>query len=62
MKTMAQTFEEIRQRQQPVSSEVFWRQVEAFKVSEQPIQTSSDSFEAWNAGPKKEESLVAAIG
>lgn len=62
MKTMAQTFEEILQRQQPVSSEVFWRQVEAFKVSEEPIQISSDSFEDWNAGQKNEECLVVANG
>lgn len=62
MKTMAQTFEAIRRKQQPVSSEVFWKQVEAFKDPVQPIQTSSVSSEASKPGPQRAESLLAVNG
>ena len=62
MKTMLQTYEEIRRKQQPLTSEEFWGQVEAFKDPVEPIQTSSRSSEALIDGPQLEESLVAVHG
>lgn len=41
MNTMLQTYEEILWKQRPLSSEEFWRQVEAFKDPVEPIQTST---------------------
>ena len=41
METMAQQLEAIRRKQQPVSSEVFWQQVEAFKDQPAEILESS---------------------
>ena len=46
MTPLAQQLEAILRKQQPVSSEVFWAQVEAFKDTvEEQIPTSSPSCE-----------------
>lgn len=62
MNTMLQTYEAIRRKQQPVSSEVFWKQVEAFKDPVEPIQTSSLNSEASKLGQQHVESLLKANG
>ena len=63
MTPLAQKLEAILQRQQPVSSEVFWAQVESFKDKpEQVIPASSTSFEGLINGRKHEESLQAVNG
>ncbi|MBK8040461.1 MAG: hypothetical protein IPK22_25505 [Verrucomicrobiaceae bacterium] len=63
MTPLAQKLEAILQRQQPVSSEVFWAQVEAFKDKpEQVIPASSNSFEGLINGRKHEESLQSVNG
>lgn len=63
MTPLAQKLEAILQRQQPVSSEVFWAQVEAFKDKpEQVIPSSSTSFEDSINGRKREESSRVVNG
>jgi hypothetical protein len=62
MTPLAQKLEAIRRKQQPVSSEVFWAQVEAFKDKPEPIQTSSSSSEDSKAGLPSEEKLQVANG
>ena len=56
MTPLAQKLEAIRRKQQPVSSEVFWAQVEAFKDKPvEEIPASSTSFEDSTSGRKREE-------
>jgi len=63
MNTLAQTLEAIRQRQQPLSSEEFWKQVEAFKDKpEELILTSSHNCEDSKCGQPVEESSLVANG
>ena len=63
MTPLAQKLEAIRRKQQPVSSEVFWAQVEAFKDKpEQVIPSSSTSFEDSINGRKREESSRVVNG
>lgn len=63
MTPLAEKLEAILQRQQPVSSEVFWAQVEAFKDRPEPvIPASSTSFEDSMNGRKHEEPFQVANG
>ena len=62
MEAMAQQLEAIRQKQQPVSSEVFWQQVEAFKDQPEETLESSTNSALLIAGQKREASLSVANG
>ena len=62
METMAQQLEAIRRKQRPVSSEVFWQQVEAFKDQEVPTPESSTSSVPLTAGQKTGAGLLVANG
>lgn len=63
MNTLAKTLEAIRQRQQPVSSEEFWQQVEAFKDKpEESIPTSLDNSPDSSVGLPKGDALMVANG
>lgn len=62
MNTLAQKLEVILQKQQPVSSDVFWAQVEAFKDSPEPIQTSLHNSKDSKSGRPVVESLLVANG
>lgn len=63
MTPLARQIEAIFRKQQPVSSEEFWAQVEAFKDNpEEMIQISSINFEDSKPGPKCEASLQGANG
>lgn len=63
MNELAQKLEAIRRRQKPVSSEVFWAQVEAFKDKpEELIPASLTSSEDLRLGQQREESCLAVNG
>ncbi|MFM2168033.1 MAG: hypothetical protein RIS79_2404 [Verrucomicrobiota bacterium] len=63
MTPLAPKLEAIRRKQQPVSSEVFWAQVEAFKDKPaEEIPASSSSFEGSMPGRKREEPFQVVNG
>ncbi len=55
MTPLAEKLEAIFKKQQPVSAEVFWAQVEAFKDTPEPIPTSSNSSADSKPGLHSEE-------
>ena len=62
MEPMAQQLEAILQKQRPVSSEVFWQQVAAFKDKPEPMPESSNSCAPLAAGQNAGASLQVANG
>ncbi|MBE7497340.1 MAG: hypothetical protein HS117_20545 [Verrucomicrobiaceae bacterium] len=63
MNDLAKKLEAIRRRQQPVSSEVFWAQVEAFKDKPQEVTPAFlTSSEGLMPGRQREDNCLVVNG